>query len=73
MRRDYPAQNASIEISGQALPGGNVNQAFPVDVTLQATFTVRRLTAWQPTTAPFAVINDCGAWQTSVGGGSTAF
>jgi hypothetical protein len=41
--------------------------------TQQATFTVRRLTANQPTTLPFTVIDGCGTWPTFVGGGSSAF
>jgi hypothetical protein len=67
-----PAQNASVEIGGQAHPGGNFVQPIAPG-TLQATFTVRRLTAGQASTVPFWVIDDCGAWQTFVGGGPAAF
>ncbi|MCC6177405.1 MAG: right-handed parallel beta-helix repeat-containing protein [Chloroflexi bacterium] len=67
-----PAQNATIEIGGQQHPGGNFSVPIPPGVQ-QATFTVRRQTAGQAATAPFAVVDDCGAWQTFVGGGPGAF
>ncbi|MGE3910845.1 MAG: glycosyl hydrolase family 28-related protein [Chloroflexota bacterium] len=67
-----PAQNATIEIGGQTRPGGNFTLNLPPG-TQQVTFTVRRQTAGQPATAPFAVVDDCGAWFTFVGGGPNAF
>jgi hypothetical protein len=67
-----PAQNASVQISGQTRPGGSFNQAFPAG-TQTVSFTVRRLVNNQPSTVPFSVVDDCGAWQTFVGGGPAAF
>jgi hypothetical protein len=66
------AQNGSIEINGQTRNGGNFNVSLPAG-TQQATFNVRRLTPGQPTTVLFAVVDDCGPWQTFVGGGPSAF
>jgi len=66
------AQNGSVEINGQAHPGGSFNVTLPSG-TQQVTFNVRRLTAGQATTVPFAVVDDCGPWQTFVGGGPSAF
>jgi hypothetical protein len=66
------AQNASVEIGGQAHPGGNFVQPIAPG-TLQVTFTVRRLAAGQASTVPLWVVDDCGAWQTFVGGGPAAF
>jgi hypothetical protein len=70
--RFLAAQNASIEIGGQSHIGGNFVEAMPAG-TLQTTFTVRRFTASFASTVPFWVIDDCGAWQTFVGGGPGAF
>jgi parallel beta-helix repeat protein len=67
-----PAQNASVEIGGQVRAGGSFNQAIPAG-TQVVTFTVRRLAAGQSTTVPFSVVDDCGPWQTFVGGGPSAF
>jgi hypothetical protein len=66
------AQNASIVIGGQDRLGGNFVQAMPPG-TVQTTFTVRRFSAGVAATAPFWVVDDCGAWQTFVGGGPGAF
>jgi hypothetical protein len=65
------AQNGSIEINGQTRNGGNFSVSLPAG-TQQATFNVRRL-APGPTTVPFSVTDDCGPWQTFVGGGPSAF
>jgi parallel beta-helix repeat protein len=67
-----PAQNASVEIGGQAHPGGSFVQPMAPG-TLQTTFTVRRLTAGQASTVPLTVVDDCGGWPTFVGGGPAAF
>ena len=66
------ALNGSIEINGQTRNGGNFGVSLPAG-TQQATFNVRRLTPGQPTTVPFTVVDDCGPWQTFVGGGPSAF
>jgi spore coat protein U-like protein len=66
------AQNATIEIGGQVRPNGSFTESFAPG-TQQATFIVRRQTPGQPTTVPFTVVDDCGAWQTFVGGGPSAF
>jgi hypothetical protein len=41
--------------------------------TRQATLTVRRQIAGQPTTVNLAVADSCGEWPTVVGGGAAAF
>jgi parallel beta-helix repeat protein len=67
------AQNATVTVSGQAHPGGNFAATLPAG-TQQTTFTVARpANGTQSTTVPFAVVDDCGAWQTFVGGGPSAF
>jgi parallel beta-helix repeat protein len=66
------AQNAIVEISGQAHPGGNFTETIPAGA-VEMTFTVQRQAVGQATTVPFAVVDDCGAWQTFVGGGPGAF
>ena len=67
-----PAQNAIVEIGGQTRPGGSFTYALPAG-TQQTTFTVRRQTPGQTSTVPFTVVDDCGGWQTFVGGGPSAF
>jgi len=67
------AQNATVTVNGQAQPGGNFTATVPAG-TQQVTFTVTRPAGGtQPTTVPFSVVDDCGAWQTFVGGGPSAF
>jgi hypothetical protein len=67
-----PAQNATIEVDGQVRPSTGFTVSF-ASGTQQATFTVRRQTPGQTTTVPLTVVDDCGAWQTFVGGGPSAF
>jgi len=56
-----PAQNAIVEINGQAAPGGNYTATLPAGAR-QTTFVVRRSPAnATATTVPFTVIDDCGA------------
>jgi len=67
------AQNATVEIAGQTRPGGNFTQTFPI-ATESVTFVVRRAPPnAQTTTVPFTVTDDCGGWNSFVGGGSGAF
>jgi hypothetical protein len=65
-------RNASVEIGNQVTSAGGF--AVPTAAgTQQATFVVRRQAAGQSVTVPFSVVDDCGAWETFVGGGPAAF
>ena len=67
------AQNATVEIAGQTRPGGSFTQTFPI-ATESVTFVVRRAPPnAQTTTVPFTVTDDCGGWNSFVGGGPGAF
>jgi hypothetical protein len=67
------ARNAIVEINGQSRPGGNFT-ATPPFPTLSVSFVVRRSPPNAPsTTVPFTVIDDCGPWNSFVGGGLSAF
>lgn len=63
-------QNARVTVSGQTVASGQI-YTVPGAVT-SIDFTVERITPGQPTTVPLTVVDDCGAWQTLVGGGATA-
>jgi hypothetical protein len=65
-----PAQNALLD-----LPDGRLGQTGGVSYqapggTVRATFRVRR-SASGGTTVPFTVVDQCGGWQTFVGGGAS--
>lgn len=69
--------NAQIQVPVQ--PGVATAQqgtgGFTVQLTgtvVDLTFTVRRVTAGQPTTVPITVVDGCGEWKTFVGGGASA-
>ncbi len=68
------AQNAQVTILGQTFGagGGSVVPTTPVQ---SVTFVVQRqpAAAQVPVTVPLIVMDDCGAWNTFVGGGPTAF
>jgi hypothetical protein len=64
--------NSLVDIAGQTGRTG----AFMIplnDRPSATTFFVGRATSGQPVQLPFAVIDDCGPWQTFVGGGAGAF
>jgi hypothetical protein len=63
-------QNAKVMLNGQPISGGQT-VGMPANAT-SADFTVERVTAGQPTTVPFTVVDGCGQWKTFVGGGSAA-
>jgi hypothetical protein len=63
--------NGRVDVAGQTGLGENVSVTLPTPTT-QATFTVRRVSAGA-VTVPLTVIDGCGAWQTFVGGGTSAF
>jgi len=68
------ASNALIDTApygpnGQA---GSFAVALPAG-TQQVSFFVRRAVAGQAVTVPFVVVDNCGPWQTFVGGGASAF
>ena len=64
--------NARVELIGRGLlPDGQLAQL--ATGTRQATLVVRRATTGLATTVPLTLVDDCGEWQTLVGGGPTAF
>jgi hypothetical protein len=63
-------RNAEVTINGQRHTGSFTYTVPPA--THELTFTVRRATAGQATTVPFAVVDGCGTWKTFVGGGTGA-
>jgi len=67
------AVNATVEINGQAHPGGNATATIPPN-TQTVQFVVRRAPPNATSiTVPFTVTDDCGGWSSLVGGGPTAF
>jgi hypothetical protein len=69
-----PVQNAQVSILGQTFgaAGGSVAPTTPGQ---SITFVVTRqpASAQVPVTVPLVITDDCGAWNTFVGGGPTAF
>jgi hypothetical protein len=69
-----PLQNAQVTILGQTFgdAGGSV---VPTTPSPAVTFVVARqpASAQVAVTVPFVVTDDCGSWNTFVGGGPTAF
>ncbi|MGE3912974.1 MAG: hypothetical protein AB7K36_26685, partial [Chloroflexota bacterium] len=64
------APNALIEVGGQApRAGGFTYRPSATQVTLYVT----RQSGSGSATVPLTVIDDCGSWQTLVGGGPAAF
>jgi len=66
-----PTQNALIDVGGQTGLTGTFTHTFTTPATQQA-FSVRRQGPGA-VTAPIVVTDDCGAWNTLVGGGGGAF
>jgi hypothetical protein len=66
------ATNALVDVNGQTGRTGDFDVDLPA-TPAQATLTVRRATAGQPTTVPITLVDDCGPWPTFVGGGPGAF
>ena len=68
------ADNAQVEIQGQTF-GAAGGSATPTSPNQRVTFTVARQPAGAPATVtvPVVVTDDCGEWNTFVGGGPTAF
>jgi len=63
-------QNARVSLNGQTVSSGQT-----VTVPAGATgvdFTVERIKPGEATTVPFTVVDNCGEWQTFVGGGTSA-
>jgi len=63
-------QNATVTFNGQPITSGQI-VTLPSG-THAVDFTVRRVTAGQPTTVPLTVVDGCGDWTTFVGGGAGA-
>ncbi|MCC7372305.1 MAG: DUF1501 domain-containing protein [Chloroflexi bacterium] len=63
-----PTQNALIDVDGLTSQTGTFTRTFASPATAQA-FYVRRQ-APGPVTVPIVVTDDCGAWNTFVGGGA---
>ena len=64
--------NALVDVGGRTY--GNRQVTIPLDGrSQQATFLVRRAQAGLATTVPLVVVDGCGDWPTSVGGGAGAF
>jgi hypothetical protein len=66
------ARNGVVDVGGETGLGAGGGVAFAAG-TRQATLTVRRQIAGQPTTVNLAVADSCGEWPTVVGGGAAAF
>ena len=63
--------NGMVDAGSGMRPGG-----FAVDLppnTRETTFQIRRTTPGASTTVTVSVVDDCGSWQTFVGGGPAAF
>jgi hypothetical protein len=62
--------NARVTLDGRQMAAG---QAHTPPATVNAVdFTVERVTAGQPTTVHFTVVDGCGEWKSFVGGGPAA-
>jgi hypothetical protein len=68
-----PSTNEQIDVGGQTGRSGAFTVTLPPPGVAQTTFTVRRATAGQATTASFTVADRCGDWPTLAGGGPSAF
>ncbi|MFN8632435.1 MAG: hypothetical protein U0893_01180 [Chloroflexota bacterium] len=68
------ADNAQVDLLGQTFGSGG-GTAVPTTASQQVDFVVTRQPAnsQAPVTVPFVVTDDCGDWNTFVGGGPTAF
>ena len=64
--------NGSINVTGYGSAGSNTTIAVAPG-TQQVTFVVHRNANGAGTTVPFTLTDDCGDWQTFVGGGPSAF
>jgi len=67
-----PGTNAVVDINGQTGLAGDVLVPLPAQPT-SVTLLVRKVTPGQASQLPFTVVDSCGAWQTFVGGGPSAF
>jgi glucose/arabinose dehydrogenase len=63
--------NARVTAGGQTSNNGNFILA-PALAVQQFTFTVERLVAGAATTVPYTVVDECGPWDSFVGGGESA-
>jgi hypothetical protein len=66
------ATNALIDVRNTRDAAGSFVTNL-TDGPATVTFTVRRQRTGAATTVPLVVVDDCGEWQTFVGGGPTAF
>ncbi|MCC6174614.1 MAG: right-handed parallel beta-helix repeat-containing protein [Chloroflexi bacterium] len=66
-----PAQNATVEIPGQASVGTSPI-TFPAG-TRQMVFVIKQTTPNQPATVPFTVTDNCGTWDSFAGAGASGF
>jgi len=64
--------NGSVNVTGYGSASSNSTIGVTPG-TQQVTFTVRRSANGTGTTVPFTLTDDCGDWQTFVGGGPSAF
>jgi len=69
-----PFQNANVTVLGQTFGTGG-GSVIPTTPGQAVTLVVARqpATAQVPVTVPLVITDDCGAWNTFVGGGPTAF
>jgi len=66
------ATNAAVSVGTTAGARGNFSYAVPGDAATTS-FYVQRVAPNQAVTVPLVVEDDCGAWETFVGGGPSAF
>jgi hypothetical protein len=66
-------QNARVTLNGQPVASGQIYVVPDPANTHGVDFVVERLQAGQATTVPLTLVDGCGAWQTFVGGGPSAF
>jgi hypothetical protein len=70
---DRPIANASIDLPGVAPDRRAGFLYLPATPPTRLTFFLRPLAGSLATTVPLVVTDGCGAWQTVVGGGPSAF
>jgi hypothetical protein len=66
------ATNATIDVAGLTGITGSQTITLPPTVTTTA-FSVHHPKVGQSTSVPLTVVDTCGAWETFVGGGPSAF
>jgi len=70
---EHPLPNAVVEVPAIDKQTSIGFTYKPVPVTQQASFYLRRLTDGQAVTLPLVITDECGPWETFVGGGPSAF